>query len=940
MMRLLSGFILLLLAPFALAAEIPTPPPPLKAPGDQTAYRHLVLDNGLRVILVSNPKLNLSSVALAVDAGSFDNPDARPGLAHYLEHLVFLGTDKFPDPGEFDKYIQANGGSNNAYTASDHTNYHLEISHAAFEGALERLSRFFIAPRFDADFCDREVTAIQNEFERHRDNDFARLEFVAEGLYDPAAPDARFSIGNRATLAGTPREEVIAFYQSRYSADHMALALCGPAGLDQLEALARRYFAEIPRRPVAPHTVAGTAFLPRKAAVRTVQIPSAKENPRLVLQFPVGPTRTDFAAKPVELVTSLLATGGAGSLLAQLKAEDLAVGLTGELDERAADHSAYFVVVDLTANGRAHTDRVLQLFFAYARMLQSAPYPLGTFNERAAFARRDEAFVDRGEGNDLASGLARAALHYPLELAERIPFLWLTPDEAAYRRVLDTLKPDNTLVILLAPDLTGDREEKYYGFKYSYAEQTGAAFAALAQNPPEATVFALPAANPFAAANTTVLATRPVRIVDEPGLTMAYAQEGDLARPQVTYRFFLRPGTTTLGAKATVRLALFETALQLALQDLEADAGAAGIQYAVVANSGLYLFANGYSGSTERFFAQLVERTATLALDERTFAAVRDQVVNELASFPRAEAFQAGRAHLRALLNTPAFLPSDLLAAARTVTREEVLATIPNLFSTGQIDGLACGNVDPAEAARLARLLRSRLHTAPAADAEVVRPRYLQLAAGETVVDADTLIGQNSFTALYYLYPTDTPELRAAAGLIGNFIGDDFYADLRTHQQLGYIVSARSATDTRALATLGIVQSSEYPSDELRRRIETYFADLGRRWAALTPEQFATLREGLRTQLAIKPNNAAERSDTLFKLAYDFGGDWDQTPATLAALDALTPERVGQIIAELVAPATRRLVVVQLTAKEHVLKEPPVPTFTDREVWKKKQTYR
>ncbi len=939
-MRRLAPLLLLLLAPFALASTPPAPPPPLKAPGDQTAYRRLVLNNGLRVLLVSNPKLNLSSVALAVDAGSFDNPVARPGLAHYLEHLVFLGTDKFPDPGEFDKYILANGGSNNAYTASDHTNYHLEIAHPAFEGALERLSRFFIAPRFDADFCDREITAIQNEFERHRDNDFARLEFVANGLYDPAAPDAQFSIGNRATLAGTPREEVIAFYQSRYSADHMALALCAPAGLDQLETFARRYFAEIPRRPVAPHTVASVPYLPRQAALRFVQIPSAQENPRLVLQFPVGPTRAAFAANPAELVTSLLATGGAGSLLAQLKAEDLAVGIAGELEERAADHGAYFVIVDLTAHGRARTDRVLQLFFAYARTLQAAPYPLTTFNERAAFARRDEAYVDRGEGNELASSLARAALHYPLELAERVPFLWLAPDEAAYRRVLAALQPDNALVTLLAPDLTGDRKEKYYGFDYSYRADTGAAYAALTRTPPEAAAFALPAPNPFAAANTEVLATRPVRIVDEPGLALAYTQETDLARPQVTYRFHLRPGTTTLDARATVRLAFFETALQLALQDLSADANAAGIQYEVAANAGLYLYAMGYSGSTERFLAQLIERTATLAVDERTFAAVRDQVVNDLASFPRAEAFRSGRARQRAVLTSTGFTPADLLEPARTLTRDEVNSTLAALFSTGQIDGLACGNVDPAEAARLARLLRSRIHSSPAAAAEIVRTRHLQLAAGETVVDAATLSGANSFTSLTFLYPANTPELRAAAGLIGNFIGDDFYADLRTHQQLGYIVGAGSHASDPALLTYGVVQSSEYPSDELRRRIDAYFADLGRRWAAVTPEQFATLRDGLRAQLSIKPNNVSERSYQLFKLAYEFDGDWQQTPATLAALDALTPERVGQIIAELTAPATRRLVVVQLTAKDHVLKDPPVPTFTDREAWKKTRTYR
>lgn len=939
-MRLFSCLLLVLLVPFAAAADFPTPPPPLRAPGDQTAYRHLVLDNGLRVLLVSNPKFNLSSAALAVDTGSFDNPESRPGLAHYLEHLLFLGTDQFPKPDEFSEYIQANGGANNAYTASDHTNYHLEVAHAAFEGALERLSRFFIAPRFDPDFCDREVTAIENEFQRHRDNDEARLEFVANGLYDPASPDSRFSIGNRATLAGTPRAEVIAFYESHYSADRMALVLCAPADLDRLEALARHHFAEIPRRAVVAPTAAPAVFLPRKPALRSLGIVSATDNPRLVLQFPVGPTRAAFAAKPVELLDAVLGTGGAGSLLASLKAEDLALGVGCELEDRTADHGALFVHINLTANGRAHTDRVLQLFFAYARMLQAAPYPLTAFNEHASFARRDEALVDRGEGCALAASLASTALHYPLELAERIPYLWLAPDEPAYRHVLGALQPDNLLVALLAPDLPADRKEKYYGFGYTYAEDAGAAYAALTRNPPEAAAFHLPAANPFAAADTTVLAPCPVRIVDEPGLTMTYAQETDLARPQVAYRFSIHPGTTTLDARATARLVLFQTFLQLALQDLEAEADAAGIQYDIEGNAGLFISVSGYSGSAERFLEQLVERAATLSIDERAFAAVREQVAASLASFARSEAFRNGRARLRALAKDPAFLPSDLLDDARTLTRQEVLDTVPDLFSTGQIDGLACGNVAPAEAARLARLLRSRLHSGPAAPDEIVRTRHLQLAAGETVVDTATLPGPNSFVLLSYGFPADTPEYRAAAGLIGNFIGNDFFADLRTHQQLGYVVGANSNTDSPSLYTYGIVQSAEYPSDELRRRVEAYFADLGRRWAALTPEQFATLREGLRSQLSVKPNNAAERADRLFALAYDFDSAWQQTPATLAALDQLTPERVGQIVAELVAPATRRLVVVQLTSKDHIVKDAPVPTFTDREDWKQTRTYR
>jgi hypothetical protein len=75
-------------------------------------------------------------------------------------------------------------------------------------------------------------------------------------------------------------------------------------------------------------------------------------------------------------------------------------------------------------------------------------------------------------------------------------------------------------------------------------------------------------------------------------------------------------------------------------------------------------------------------------------------------------------------------------------------------------------------------------------------------------------------------------------------------------------------------------------------------------------------------------------------LASSYRRDWDRDTVTLAALDQLTQARAGEILAELTAPATRRLIVEQLTSKDHTLQTPPVPTFTDREAWKKTQTYR
>ena len=87
-----------------------------KSPNDTREYRALTLDNSIDVILVSDPTTDKSAVALSVGVGSYHNPKNQQGMAHYLEHMLFLGTEKYPDTNEYDEFISANGSTKNAYT--------------------------------------------------------------------------------------------------------------------------------------------------------------------------------------------------------------------------------------------------------------------------------------------------------------------------------------------------------------------------------------------------------------------------------------------------------------------------------------------------------------------------------------------------------------------------------------------------------------------------------------------------------------------------------------------------------------------------------------------------------------------------------------------------------------------------------------------------------
>ncbi|HAD08332.1 MAG TPA: hypothetical protein DCF62_02515, partial [Porticoccaceae bacterium] len=118
--------------------------PVRRSPADDRAYRYLTLDNGLAVLLISDPDTDKAAASMNVQVGSFDNPPEREGLAHFLEHMLFLGTDKYPEAGAYQKFIIEHGGQHNAYTSMENTNYFFDIEAGHLLAALNRFSRFFI----------------------------------------------------------------------------------------------------------------------------------------------------------------------------------------------------------------------------------------------------------------------------------------------------------------------------------------------------------------------------------------------------------------------------------------------------------------------------------------------------------------------------------------------------------------------------------------------------------------------------------------------------------------------------------------------------------------------------------------------------------------------------------------------------------------------------
>ena len=144
------------------------------SPAETRKFRYIKLDNGLRALLIQDEATTKSAAALDVNVGSGLDPKDRPGLAHFCEHMLFMGTEKYPDENEYSEFISNNGGYNNAWTSLTSTNYQFEVSVEAFKETLDRFAQFFICPLFNKDSVDREMNAVDSENKKNLQNDMWR----------------------------------------------------------------------------------------------------------------------------------------------------------------------------------------------------------------------------------------------------------------------------------------------------------------------------------------------------------------------------------------------------------------------------------------------------------------------------------------------------------------------------------------------------------------------------------------------------------------------------------------------------------------------------------------------------------------------------------------------------------------------------------------------
>ncbi|HTB70362.1 MAG TPA: pitrilysin family protein [Solirubrobacteraceae bacterium] len=222
-----------------------------------------VESNELPIHRIALPGTRALTVLVAFDAGARNERPQENGMAHFLEHLVFKGGQKYPTYKDVNETAERLGGALNAYTSHDLVAFHITVRAESAPAAIDLLSDFVGRPKIDAEELDRERGVVIQEINRA----FDQPSMIAEYLIDEAAfgdhPLGRTVLGPEQNLRNFTREGIVAFRERRWAGAHGGAFLVG--NLDHLppEAELQEAFARFPTLPAPPPYEPAPVFAPK-----------------------------------------------------------------------------------------------------------------------------------------------------------------------------------------------------------------------------------------------------------------------------------------------------------------------------------------------------------------------------------------------------------------------------------------------------------------------------------------------------------------------------------------------------------------------------------------------------------------------------------------------------------------------------------------------------
>ncbi|WP_449553908.1 pitrilysin [Lelliottia amnigena] len=871
-----------------------------KSDKDARQYQAITLDNGMTVLLVSDPQAVKSLSALVVPVGSLEDPDSHQGLAHYLEHMTLMGSKKYPQADSLSEFLKMHGGSHNASTAPYRTAYYLEVENDALEPAVDRLADAIASPLLDKKYADRERNAVNAELTMARTRDGMRMAQVSAETINPAHPGSRFSGGNLDTLsdkAGSPVLDALhAFRDTYYSANLMKAVVYSNKPLPELARIAAQTYGRVPNKNIERPEIMVPVVTDEQKGIVIHYVPAL---PRKVLrvEFRIDNNTAQFRSKTDELVTYLIGNRSPGTLSDWLQNQGLVEGIRADSDPVVNGNSGVLAIsATLTDKGLAHRDEVVAAIFSYLSLLREKGVDKRYFDELAHVLDLDFRYPSITRDMDYVEWLADTMLRVPVEHTLDAVNIADSYDAEAIKARLAMMTPQNARIWYISPNEPHNKMAYFVDAPYQVNKISEQTFADWKKKSNDIDL-KLPELNPYIPDDFTLIKPskkypHPELIVDEPTLRVVYTPSRYFAsEPKADVSVILRNPQAMDSAKNQVMFALNDYLAGIALDQLSNQAAVGGISFSTNANNGLMVNANGYTQRLPQLFQALLDGYFSYTPTEEQLEQAKSWYAQMMDSAEKGKAFEQAIMPVQMLSQIPYFQRETRRALLPSITLKEVMDYRTALKTHSRPEFLIVGNISEEQSKTLAQNVRKQLG---ANGNEWCRNQDVLVEKQQNVIFEKAGSSTDSSLAAVFV-PTGYDEFAGSAysAVLGQIIQPWFYSQLRTEEQLGYAVFAFSMSVGRQWGLGFLLQSNDKQPAYLWQRYQAFFPQAEEKLRKMKPEEFAQIQQAVIAQMQQAPQTLGEEASQLSK-DFDRGNlTFDSRDKIVAELKLLTPEKVA-----------------------------------------------
>lgn len=433
----------------------------IKSPNDPNSYVQFKLSNKLQVFFEHNEQIKLSCVMIVVKIGYM--LDKFSGMAHFLEHMLFNGTAKYPEEKYFSQFITKNGGYTNAFTTHENTCYYYTIDTNALEQSLEIFSQFFIHPLFDSNTVNREREAVNAEHEKNLNDDGWRFQNVLKQVVNKNNTFGKFSTGSNSTLdIDNINEEIRELFNLYYSSDLMTLFVVTNADAKNIINSIKSNFSEITikSKPNMPDK-----NLPIFDVPKTLYIVPISDITKITLCWELPAFKKSPQSNPIDFISYLLNHEGHKTLHHVLTENGYILNFHSGTYESIGNKSIFYI--DISLNNEDDISNVINVVFHYIQLIGNSDLT-ELYNEQQTFKKYKFEFEEQYDPVDKCMSYYDVISSCDLSLDYMLVINYLDDSFDNIKKIVNMLTPNRCMCVLTSKtyDSIAVNVDQHYGTKY------------------------------------------------------------------------------------------------------------------------------------------------------------------------------------------------------------------------------------------------------------------------------------------------------------------------------------------------------------------------------------------------------------------------------------------------------------------------------------------